>query len=394
MSIEGKLRIELECRENRVSQVRIRSSRPLQLPLLFEGKPVEEVLQTIPLLYSICATAQASAAAGACRQAVGVEVEPGVLLGESMLLWLETAREHLCRVLIDWPGYLGEPPNRAQLPGFLQLLPDAKSALFDETGAPFTLQPRLRPQAETLARLIERLSQILERSVFGMTAEEWSALDTLAPLERWIEGRQTLAARYLDKMRTSGVALLGQTTVESLPKLDDSEFHERLQADDADEFVAAPEWTARARETSCLTRQAQHPLIVAMEPVYGRGMQTRLVARLLELAAIPAHLKRLLQLIGEETAAPDRGDSTPVSGMGLGVVEAARGRLVHRARTSGHTIEGYQILAPTEWNFHPRGLVAEGLLGLPCTYQSTMREQASLFISAVDPCVGYSFEFV
>jgi Ni,Fe-hydrogenase I large subunit len=82
------------------------------------------------------------------------------------------------------------------------------------------------------------------------------------------------------------------------------------------------------------------------------------------------------------------------SGSGLGMVEAARGRLVHRASVSDNTIERYQILAPTEWNFHPRGVVAEGLMGLACGYESSMREQASLFIGAVDPCVGYSFEFV
>ncbi|MEJ2454696.1 MAG: nickel-dependent hydrogenase large subunit [Candidatus Thiodiazotropha sp.] len=393
MSIEGKLRIELLCRDNRVRRVRILSSRPLQLPLLFEGKPVQEVLQTIPMLYSICATAQASAAVTACRQAVGVEAEPRVLMAESMLVWFETAREHLWRALIDWPGYLGEEVDRLQLPGLSSMVADAKRALFDDNASAFSLEPVVRPDPDALGQLISRFSQIMERTVFGTPAEEWYALASAQALEHWIQAKQTAAARYLYKLTTAGMAQLGQTCIEALPDFDTELLHERLQQPDADAFIAAPEWQAGPCETSALTRLRDHPLIVALQPVYGKGLLTRLVARLLELASIPDHLTHLLQ----RAASPEttRTAQRPVaSGRGLGMVEAARGRLVHRASVSGDTIARYQILAPTEWNFHPRGLVAEGLLGLVCGYEAQMREQASLFISAVDPCVGYSFEFV
>ncbi len=394
MSIEGNLRIELLCRDNRIQRVNILSSRPLQLPLLFEGNAVEKVLQTLPMLYSICATAQANAAAIACRQAVGVSVNPKIQLAETLLVWFETAREHLWRVLIDWPDYLRETVDPEQLPGLSQLIPEAKRALFDNMAPAFSLQPLLRHEAESLTGLIDRLALMLECSVFKMPALEWYAMASLEALERWMDAKETGAARYLERVKDAGVAQLGQSGIEALPTIDAELLHARMQADDADGFIAAPEWQAGPRETSCLTRQAEHPLIKAMEPVYGKGMLTRLVSRLLELASIPDRMKALLQAITRETEPTAAATPALPKGIGVGVVEAARGRLVHRASVQGNTIDRYQILAPTEWNFHPRGLVAEGLLGLACGYESTMREQASLFISAVDPCVGYSFEFV
>jgi Ni,Fe-hydrogenase I large subunit len=393
VSIEGNLRIELQCRDHRIRQVHIRSSRPLQLPLLFEGKPAQEVLRTIPMLYSVCATAQARAAAAACRQALGVEVDPSIDEVESMLVWFETAREHLWRVLIDWPGLLDESVDRQQIAGLSKLIPDARAALFDAAAPAFSLQPRLDIDAEGLTRLTTRLSQTLQQTTFGIPAEAWFSLDQIAELQRWIEQKETLAARYLAHLLEQGMEQLGQSEVEPLPELEAAPLHERLQQNDAESFIAAPEWLQAPRETGPLTRQLGHPLIDAMLPVYGKGLLTRLVARLLELASIP---RRLLQSLSRLTQGECESMvvAATQAGEGLGVVEAARGRLFHRASLSDGVVRRYQILAPTEWNFHPRGLVAQALLGLPCDYQPALQQQASLFINAVDPCVGYSFEFV
>lgn len=394
MSIEGQLRIELQSRNERIQRVRILSSRPLQLPLLFEGKRVEEVLQTIPMLYSICANAQASAAAIACRQAVGASIDPHIPLAESMLVWFETAREHLWRILIDWPGHIGEAVDRQQLPGLSLLIPDAKQALFDTVAPGFTLQPQLQTNAETLGRLICHLSQILDRAVFGLPAARWSAMSSVEELERWIADKETAAARYLAQLVESGIAQLGQTKIQALPAMDDEMLHQRLQQPDADAFIASPEWEGGPCETSSLTRQADHPLVGAMLDGYGMGLLTRLVARLLELASIPERLSAMLRELDQEAAPVSSAQPVLTAGKGLGVTEAARGRLVHCASLSGDVIERYQILAPTEWNFHPGGLVAQGLQGLACGCESAMRRQASLFISAVDPCVGYSLELL
>jgi Ni,Fe-hydrogenase I large subunit len=52
-------------------------------------------------------------------------------------------------------------------------------------------------------------------------------------------------------------------------------------------------------------------------------------------------------------------------------------------------ISHYQIIAPTEWNFHPKGVVASSLQQLIVKDKSILRQQAALVINAIDPCVGF-----
>ncbi|HIJ30976.1 MAG TPA: Ni,Fe-hydrogenase I large subunit, partial [Gammaproteobacteria bacterium] len=74
--------------------------------------------------------------------------------------------------------------------------------------------------------------------------------------------------------------------------------------------------------------------------------------------------------------------------VGIGLSTAARGQLLHRVAVENSQIIRYQILAPTEWNFHPQGVVTQALQQLePDT--ATVKQQASLIIHAIDPCVGY-----
>ena len=80
---------------------------------------------------------------------------------------------------------------------------------------------------------------------------------------------------------------------------------------------------------------------------------------------------------------------TTGSGVGIAQVSAARGLLVHRVALDQGRITEYRILAPTEWNFHTRGVVAQGLAALPPCDVGTLERLASLFVTAVDPCVEY-----
>jgi Ni,Fe-hydrogenase I large subunit len=116
---------------------------------------------------------------------------------------------------------------------------------------------------------------------------------------------------------------------------------------------------------------------------------TRLTARLVELAAIPSNLRRLAPALAENRPASPTVDRPTGNGVGLGQVEAARGRLVHRAVMANDRVDSYQILAPTEWNFHPHGVVAKGLVSLGSGSEEVLRRKAALWINAVDPCVGY-----
>ncbi len=89
---------------------------------------------------------------------------------------------------------------------------------------------------------------------------------------------------------------------------------------------------------------------------YRSGLLARYTARLVELAGIPG---RLREAINESTG--NVVESGLPEGQGIAQVEAARGRLVHRVVLESGRITRYQILAPTEWNFHPDGVLVQGL---------------------------------
>jgi Ni,Fe-hydrogenase I large subunit len=393
VNVEGEILIQLSCQQERIQKVAVRSSRPLQLTHLFEGKSVQELLGIVPMLYSVCATAQASAAVQACRQAMDIDVNSSLKTAESMLVTMETAREHLWRILIDWSNQVDVPVNRSLVASLAHLLPQAKQACFKDSDL-FTLQPNLKLDQERFSSVIEQLAKTLADSIFSRSSADWYALTSVEEFDAWLEVTSTPAALLLRRIRDNQSAQLADAGCHILPTFDPQAICQRLAAEDADRFIAAPDWKGDVFETTPLTRTVAHPLLQQLATRYGYGLLTRMVARLLELASIPARLRDQLQAL--VSGPVDTESESPKLGAqeGLGVVEAARGRLVHRAVVDKGVISGYQILAPTEWNFHPRGVVAKGLLTLPVTTLATLKQQADLFINAVDPCVGYRLEII
>ena len=114
---------------------------------------------------------------------------------------------------------------------------------------------------------------------------------------------------------------------------------------------------------------------------------TRSAARLVELALLTDELRNGIV----DPGTSDSVESGPCVGPGIGIsqVEAARGRLVHRAELAAGRVANYKILAPTEWNFHPKGVLAGSLLGLAAGNTADLQQRAQLLINAIDPCVGY-----
>ena len=79
-------------------------------------------------------------------------------------------------------------------------------------------------------------------------------------------------------------------------------------------------------------------------------------------------------------------------GVGVGQIEAARGRLAHAVELNGEKVSRCSILAPTEWNFYPEGAAARGLARIAERGGKHCADLARLFVTAVDPCVGADVE--
>jgi coenzyme F420-reducing hydrogenase alpha subunit len=386
MLIEGRLQIDLYRVAGQPHRVNIQSSRPLRAARIFEGKPPQEVLQQLPLVFSVCGTAQAAAAAKAFCQALDKGAGAPVEAARSLLLQMETAREHLWRILIDWPEFLQEPAAASRASPLHAMLPVLRKALFVD-GDAFSLQAELRVGDSTMREQIDLLDGLLENLVFGEVPSQWLGIGGAGALHDWSLHSRSIAGRLIRTVSRLGWQGLGAADSGFLPELSPDRLNRQLQAADADRFIAAPLWDDRACETTPLARQYDSGLIRSLCVEYGSGLLTRLVARLVELARIPDAMRALLT---PATAVPP-ADVNPAlpPGVGIGQVEAARGRLVHRVEMDGGCVHRYQILAPTEWNFHPAGVVARGLAQLPGSDAAGLQRQAAMLVNTVDPCVGY-----
>ncbi len=111
--------------------------------------------------------------------------------------------------------------------------------------------------------------------------------------------------------------------------------------------------------------------------------RARFLAQLVELAS---------WLSPESTATPAAQQLTVAPGVGLGLAETARGLLLHQAHVSDGRVQHYRIVAPTEWNFHPDGALARGLIDRPVHGGAAARRAAALLVQALDPCVSCSIE--
>lgn len=380
--------IHLNLRDGVVRSVDIALNRPVHATRIFTGKPVEDVIELLPTLYSICGTAQACAATQACESAFSLQTDNHQQLAHRMLLLLETAKEHLWRIFLDWPELIGGQPQHEPLQQAAGLQKHLLPALFAEGKAFQIGGAPLSPDRDQLEYVINKLRRLLEAHVFGEQPMQWLARTDEAAVEAWAAEQQTVAACIFKFVLDNGWSDVGRCSVPALAVLSDGDLHECFIAPDIEGFITQPSWLGRPRETSSYTRWQNHPLLMQSIQQHGNGLLTRLSACLLELADISSTIGDAADSIGRSGP---YGQKLPLTGQrwGISQVEAARGRLIHYVELDGSRVQRYLILAPTEWNFHPKGVLAQGLLGLSADDPVALQAQASLLIKIIDPCVPY-----
>ena len=402
--LSGRLRIHLHRRPEGLA-VTIDSSRLVGASRVFIGKGPAETVATLPSLFSVCATAQAAACVSACEAALGQTPSATLMGARRLLVDVETAREHLWRLLLDWPGLLGEGPRGPAMARVMGACGQLRSALA-AGGDPLVLgTPGLQPDLAAATVALTALADVATAQVLGQAPPDWlAATPTATELGHWAAATDTAAARLLRLVASQGWSAVGRSPVPALPPLSSAALEARLGGPEADDFIAAPLWAGAPAESSPFTRQSGQALVADLTREQGNGLLTRLAAQLVELAVILAGLPvRLAALAAGGDSPGERGvkggssdrrrrrlpEASLPDGVGLAQVQAARGLLVHRVAIQAGRVADYRILAPTEWNFHPQGAAALGLATLPDADDETLHRIGGLFVTALDPCVAY-----
>ncbi|MFZ2724998.1 MAG: nickel-dependent hydrogenase large subunit, partial [Methylococcaceae bacterium] len=357
-----------------VSNVTIQSTRPLHINRLFIAKTPQQVLTLLPLLFNVCGIAQAYAAFSALNQALNIEINNTANIARQLLLTVELIREHCWWLLIN--------RDKTKLTPFIALVSQFKQALFIN-GDVFSLNSQLQVNHRQLAVLIKQLELELN-PLFNQQRLEFLAINTESELTQWLASNNSLIAIVLNKL--AGNEYLGKSDIELLPVLDNIILNDYLLQQNAHEFSYYPNWQNKPYETTCVNRQKNQPLIVQLLNKYGNSIFTRLISRFIELAQA---IELLKQYSIELTQTSNHYHGAIIANTGLAQVQASRGLLIHRVKLIEGVISHYQIIAPTEWNFHPQGVVAQSLKQLTAPNKNLLQQQAALIINAIDPCVAF-----
>lgn len=292
---------------------------------LLVGRPVAEAVALAPRLFSLCGCAQGAAAKMA---AAAAQAQP--LAGDALTLLarevaLEAIGEHLWRLLLDWPVLFGHPQRKDEFLSWRKRLLSAK-----------TLQ-----DSESLAQALLQWLPAL-------------------PVYSCPERAQSLPAPLLPWRGAADWAAVG---------LDDG-------------FVSEPNLSGTPAETGALARRAGEAAVATLLATNQR-VAARLEARRVDLEFLARALIDPALLGGWLDSA--RLDNNT----GVARVETARGLLLHLMQVKDGRVEGYAIVAPTEWNFHPRGAFSGEIVGSPAATRDEVEMLARRLVLSLDPCVSY-----
>lgn len=159
-------------------------------------------------------------------------------------------------------------------------------------------------------------------------------------------------------------------------------------------WCKAPRLGGDVVEVGALARQvvSGRPLIRELVETSGGNVRNRVIARLLEIAAVTVAMQEWQTML--QTGHSFCVDANiPDEAEGCGLVEAARGSLGHWLVVEKGRIRNYQIVAPTTWNFSPRdasgvrGALEQALRELPVREGETDPVAVQHVVRSFDPCM-------
>ena len=131
---------------------------------------------------------------------------------------------------------------------------------------------------------------------------------------------------------------------------------------------------------------AKEPMVKALHKRYKDATLTRIFARVYEIGLLLSYNKQIIKTLdmGEVSCSLNK-KSRPMDFEGVGVVEAARGSLIHKTTVKEGLITNYEIIVPTQWNLsngneQEQGVATKAMVG------SSSIEEASFIFRSFDVC--------
>ncbi len=251
-------------------------------------------------------------------------------------------------------------------------------------------------QAEAL---IDESIRFFEQVVTGMSLEAYLSLTSVSQLHRveadlgrlmHLIGSHGMAAsgQSYDRFIVFGESMLsssGKSIATAVSKVDPRYVEESVQEGTVAKAVS---YKKRLYETGPLARGmvAKRPIIKSLHKRYKDAMLTRIFARVNEVGLLLAQSKRLLgEIVVDEPSCTLDMETRCVDFEGYGVVEAARGSLIHRTKVSEGLIKRYEIITPTQWNLS-HGTEEEDGIAVHAMVGAKSIQEATFIFRTFDVC--------
>jgi len=251
-------------------------------------------------------------------------------------------------------------------------------------------------QAENL---IDESIKFFEQVIIGIKLDELLAMDSVLDLPK-IEGD---LGKTLYLLGSSGMAEMGKShdrfivfgeclcfkTGKSIPtkvsNIDTSYVKEEAQQGSMAKRVT---YKNRLFEVGSLARGmiAKEPMVKALHKRYKDATLTRIFARVYEMGLLLNYSKQLLESLDlVEPSCTFDAQKRPADFEGVGVVEAARGSLIHKTTVKDGVISNYEIIVPTQWNLS-NGNAEEHGVAIKAMRGASSVEEASFIFRTFDVC--------
>ncbi|SFV58821.1 Hydrogenase maturation factor HoxV/HupK [hydrothermal vent metagenome] len=385
MPIDGKIKIKVTVSSSVIKSIFITSSRPTHITQLFTEQSIQKVATTIDALYQLCNIAHRFAFLRLLDKCKVISLSKNEIMAYQLLLDLETIKEHCFSIATKWCINDNQIINK----NIIELLATIKkinSSLFSSDNT-LSLNKKTIQSFSIIKPLIEKLEQQLTIAIIGNEFDAKTIFDNSSNFKHWIETKNSDCAIFLHNIQKYQFGDMGNINANFLPNTVIKKLTNLLNNDN---FISQPSYKDSCYETTPYARQSNHPLIQQLFDKYGSGVFTRASAQLLEIFELLKRIKTNYTQIHNEDIYYKINTSANATAMVN--IDAARGKLIHRLSIQGEKIKTYRILSPTQWNFHPQGVLKQMIKLIYFKDKQDLNDKIKLLVNAIDPCVGYVIE--
>jgi len=351
----------------------LQSSRPDWAPRLARGQAVGALPGLMASLFNLCSHAHRL-----CSQLAIEAAAPGLLPAPQQVaqrLRTETAQEHIRRIGLDWPRLLAA---------------DAQEPWVAQAQATLKACPLLAPPATAEADLWPDTLTWLQDQLLQMPATPWllawqaCGADWLLDWSHRHPGWPAALVRAA-RAADSAASLSPGSALRVHAETSDVRSLGAAMSGQAG-FCLQPHRHGASAHTGSWTRLNEHMADLPLTPWALLGSRIAELVRLCQPDA-PGQSGAGWLCFGSMATGERQG---------IAWVEMARGLLVHQVEIDAPEgdaptrVVACRVLAPTEWNFHPHGVVAQRIAALETGQPAEDTERrVRLLMAAFDPCVPF-----